>query len=196
MTDSDKLTIEVPITNYHLAAVIDSEDAEKVLAHNWFLNSQGYPAYGIWRNKQMRMHHLIVGMNPDGKIDHINGNTLDNRKCNLRFASNTENARNRRKTKSPTSSKYKGVSFYKNTGKWRAYIKVNKKFIALGSYELEVDAAKAYNAAALLYHKDYANLNVLEYNQHKESDAPYPPDFIDALKLKQALEDNQAKTST
>lgn len=97
-------------------------------------------------------------------VDHINGNGLDNRRSNLRLATRAQNARNRGvNTKSKLG--LKGVSYSKDTLKWRAYIMVNKKQIHLGLHNTPEEAAYAYNEAALKYHGDFASLNVIKDRQ-------------------------------
>lgn len=86
------------------------------------------------------------------KIDHINGNTLDNRLKNLRICSHTENMRNRK------TSGFKGVS-KTASGKYRARITVNNKELHLGSFKSKEEAAKAYNEAANKYYGVFARLN-------------------------------------
>lgn len=97
-------------------------------------------------------------------IDHINNNTFDNRKINLRICTNNENQRNRRKL-SKASSKYKGVCFAKYTKKWQASIEIRmdgkRNNIYLGQYYDEKDAAKAYNDAAIKYFGEFAKLNTI-----------------------------------
>lgn len=82
---------------------------------------------------------------------------------NLREASRCEN--NRNKTSELNSvSKYLGVSLH-NAGKsWRARIAINSKTIHLGSFKTEEEAAIAYNTAAKIHHKEFANLNIIEIN--------------------------------
>jgi hypothetical protein len=105
------------------------------------------------------MHHLVIDI-PDGMVcDHINHNGLDNRLANLRPVTHMQNVWNRRKFKSPSRSKYKGVDFAKDMKRWRARIRVNGKRIYLGSYKNEIDAAKAYDKAAKKYHGPYAAIN-------------------------------------
>jgi hypothetical protein len=90
-------------------------------------------------------------------VDHWDGNTLNNVRSNLRPASDSQNQANRKKKKG-CSSKFKGVSATKN-GRWIAYITVNYTRIWLGSYDLECDAASAYDSAARKYFKGFANTN-------------------------------------
>lgn len=94
----------------------------------------------------MFLHHAVAGYPLKGlQIDHINGNKLDNRACNLRIATRRENALNRKSRRlGRNHSKYPGVTFYKKSGKWMAQISIDKKKYYLGSYENEEDAAKSY----------------------------------------------------
>jgi hypothetical protein len=96
--------------------------------------------------------------------DHINGNGLDNRKCNLRTCSNTNNQRNS-KLRADNTSGYKGVSWTKNKNKWIVHIKVEKKQIYLGVYTCLIAAAKAYDRAAKEHFGEYANTNFKELSK-------------------------------
>ncbi len=91
-------------------------------------------------------------------IDHINRNGLDNRKANLRLATIAQNAQNAGKRKN--RSGYKGVWFAKEKRKWRAAIWHNNKREYLGYFNSPHCAAKAYDKAALKYHKEFACLNL------------------------------------
>ena len=106
------------------------------------------------------MQHFIIGKPEKGlQTDHINRNGLDNRKVNLRKCTSAENNCNVEKRTS--GSKYKGVYWYNERKMFRANINVNKKYIFLGYYNTELDAAIAYNNAALKYHGEFACLNKL-----------------------------------
>jgi hypothetical protein len=89
-------------------------------------------------------------------VDHINRNPHDNRIINLRAATNAENCRNR---KPYGSSKYLGVSWFKQSGKWKAQIKHDGEVIYLGLFEKDYEAAVAYNIAAMELNGEFANLN-------------------------------------
>jgi hypothetical protein len=97
--------------------------------------------------------------NPSEKVvDHINCNTLDNRRENLRLCNQSENIRNARKNfqgKNP----YKGVSLYKPTNRWRARIQVNDKTIYLGYYDTPEKAYEAYVAASKKYHGEFGRIS-------------------------------------
>ena len=92
--------------------------------------------------------------------DHINGKGYDNRKANLRLATRSQNCMNKPfiKTK-PFSSKYRGVCWSKSVKKWNVQIGLHGKRIFIGYFNNEISAAKAYDEAAKLYHKDFAVLN-------------------------------------
>ena len=89
-------------------------------------------------------------------IDHINGNTGDNRISNLRLASDSENSYHR-KRRSNNKTGYKGVHQREN-GKYRAYITVEKQKVNLGTFETKEEAYAAYCEAARRFHGDFARL--------------------------------------
>lgn len=109
--------------------------------------------------KQYLVHRMILGLTDSKiKVDHINGNKLDNRKSNLRIATTQQNGMNRTKIKKFTS-KYKGVGWNKRNKKWRAIIYLNNKCIYIGAYKTELEAAKAYNKKAKELYGEFAKLN-------------------------------------
>jgi len=108
--------------------------------------------------KTLLMHRLILGLMSDTECDHIDGNGLNNRRSNLRPCSHQQNAFNA-KIYRKTSSEFRGVSWRKGTDKWAAYIKFNGQQIHLGFFADEVDAARAYNGAAMKYFGVFAHLN-------------------------------------
>jgi hypothetical protein len=91
-------------------------------------------------------------------VDHINGDGLDNRRCNLRLCTHAENMANTGSYKN-SSSQYKGVTFFKRDGNWQAKICPKGKTIHLGYYSQESEAALAYNYAAKHYFGDFAKFN-------------------------------------
>jgi hypothetical protein len=88
---------------------------------------------------------------PSSLIDHINRNKLDNRICNLRLATKSQNAQNA-KTPSTNKSGYKGVSWCNKEKKWRSCIKINQKFISLGYFSEVEKASNAYQQASRELH--------------------------------------------
>lgn len=153
----------VPLTQGQ-NAIVDAEDFEWLDQWNWyaewcrFTNSfyahRRLPNHG----KIISMHAFILRCNMVEQGDHRNHDTLDNRKDNLRKCSSTQNHRNQRVCRGG-SSRYKGVSWHKQKGKWRATIKLTEKQKHLGFFFVEQDAALAYDAAALEYFGEFAHLN-------------------------------------
>lgn len=143
-------------------ALVDDEDYDYLSQYKWAYNqNRGYAFRNLPRGEGIRksvyMHREIIRALLGQEVDHINNIKLDNRKKNLRICSHIENQRNL--PLSRNTSGYRGVSWYKPTGKWRATIKVNKKFKHLGLFENIIDAAKAFDRAAKIYHGGYARLN-------------------------------------
>lgn len=99
---------------------------------------------------------LYTGKWPEKQLDHINRDTTDNRIENLREATHTENQRNRAKGKKNTSG-FKGVSWITREQKWMAGIKVDGKSYNLGYFSTSEKAHEAYQAAAIRYHREFAN---------------------------------------
>ena len=163
MTESSE-TMEIKMSNG--ATLIDSEDFNRVNGFNWFVNRQGkrrdiyYVVAPIKINKKwtrIRIHRLILNANIGEIIDHINGDGLDNRKCNLRFCTHQQNIMNRRITNG--TSKYKGVGWHKGANKWQVQICFNYKLKYLGLYTNEIDAAHRYNEEAIKLFGEFAKLN-------------------------------------
>lgn len=115
-------------------------------------------AYGYLRvkfkGKIYKLHRLawlyMYGEFPDGDIDHINHNKLDNRISNLRVVTPRENTYNKPKSKNNTSG-VTGVYWCRQTKKWKASIRVDGEFIHLGYYALFSDAVNARKNAEILY---------------------------------------------
>jgi len=123
----------------------------------------GYPE-GTLLKTRVYAHRVCVahyyGTWPEDEVDHINGVPTDNRIMNLRPCSRKENVRNSHK-RSFFTSKFLGVCWAKNVNKWHAQITVDRVNINLGYYEIETDAASAYDAAAQQYFGSFANCNFL-----------------------------------
>lgn len=150
---------EIPLTNGGIS-LCSEEDFDNLSQYKWFHIVDGnvlYAARDIDHKRFVRMHTVIMD---SLFIDHKNGNGLDNRRDNLRFATNSQNQMNRGKFAS-SYSKFKGVCWHKRDKRWTAGIKANGKELHLGNFINEYDAAKAYNDAALKYFGEYSRLNIL-----------------------------------
>lgn len=112
--------------------------------------------------KTIRLHRVVMErvlgrkLLKKEQVDHINNNSLDNRRENLRVCTNRQNQRNRGKYSTNTSG-YKGVSFIKHLNKWGARISLKSEYKHLGVFDTPEDAHKAYCEAAKEYHGEYAN---------------------------------------
>lgn len=155
----------IPVRDEHgivAYAKVDDADYEKVSPFKWSINGKaGYAVRGLVENGKARtqlMHRLIMDAPEGSRIDHVNGDKLDNRRRNLRFATRSQNAMNKGKPKNNTSG-FKGVSWYKKAKKWCARIKVNGKTIHLGLFAEIKIAARAYDAAARELHGEFAYTN-------------------------------------
>lgn len=155
--------------------IIDVDDAE-LAALRWhasfFPGYHGGGKFAVMRNTQRKngkwsteyLHRVIMArvlgrdLLQREHVDHINSDTLDNRRTNLRLASPSENLRNRGKNRNNTSG-FKGVSCFKRTGRWHARIWANGKCHHLGYYDTPEDAAHAYDIAARKVHGKFARLN-------------------------------------
>lgn len=142
-------------------AFVDDEFYEPLNQLTWCF-SQGYATRKIG-NQTVFMHHCIIGKPDIGfDVDHIDGNKLNNQKTNLRFCTRSQNTANRGANKNNKSG-YKGVSWNKNTCKWRATIVINAKQNHLGLFNTKEQAAEAYNVAAKQLFGEFALLNVIDY---------------------------------
>lgn len=145
---------------------VDDEDYERLSKNKWHIKAGGYVTRtgnkedGELRGKEIYMHREIMGF-PDGMVDHIDQNKLNNCKSNLRICNASQNTMNRSKFNQKYSSSYKGVSYDKNAKKWRAQIIKDKKRIHIGWYKTEIEAGKAYNEKAIELYGEFACLNKL-----------------------------------
>jgi hypothetical protein len=103
---------------------------------------------------------MILDLKEGEECDHVNGDKLDNRRCNLRVVTRSQNNMNAAKHRN-TTSKYKGLSWRAGLGKWQVSIQRDKRIYHLGHFVDEDDAAKAYNEAAVLLFGKYAKLNAI-----------------------------------
>jgi hypothetical protein len=141
-------------------SVISDVDFERINQHRWHYLKIGYAARNATENghrKYIYMHREIMQTPDDMETDHINGNTLDNRRENLRICTRSQNSAN--KNKYTGASGYKGVHWFKPIKKWAARIQVEHKQICLGYFSDVLDAARAYNRAAIELFGEFARLN-------------------------------------
>lgn len=141
-------------------AIVDDSDHVGLSKYKWYAAKRGYGFYAQrMKNRQIiQMHRLLTGALKGQDVDHINGDTLDNRRENLRIVTRSQNEWNRDKQRN-NSTGYKGVIL--SRGRYIARIRVHSKLINLGSFSDKKEAALAYNGGATKYHGEFAKLNVV-----------------------------------
>jgi len=147
----------IPLTQGQVA-IIDADDNERVAARLWcaYWDKVMQSFYARGPNGGLRMHRFILGLtNPAIQCDHRNGNTLDNRKANLRPATPAQNGHNRR-TRRDNKSGHAGVGWHKASEQWSASIRTGEKRIHLGLFDNKEDAIRARQAAEFKYWGEWA----------------------------------------
>lgn len=148
-------------------AVIDAEDVPLVEGRNWCSriekrkDGRVRTVYAMAKIEgQTRfMHQIILGLRPGSiKADHEDSNGLNNRKYNLRYATDTQNAANKQ-TRFDSESGIKGVTWFEPTKKWCARIMVRGERVPLGHFRCKTAAAMAYAKASKELHGEFGRLN-------------------------------------
>jgi len=167
---------EIELTQGQVA-LVDDADYEFLSQWKWFAawdaKLQGYYAMRTTRVSEhgpcgkprtIRMHRVVaerMGLAVSGlEVDHIDRKTtLDNRRGNLRVATSSQSRMNT-SPRLGSTSRFKGVSWHKARGKWEAAIQVNGRRHHLGLFIIEEDAARMYDRAAGLFHREFAVINI------------------------------------
>lgn len=144
-------------------AIVDDEDFDFLNQWKWSASVRGRHSYAVRRqsgtNKILYLHRELLGVKKRAShVDHKNGDPLDNRRSNLRICSHTQNLRNRGMN-SRNSSGFKGVTHQTLSPFWVAQIGVDGKRLYLGTFKTKIEAAQAYDEAALKHHGRFAVLN-------------------------------------
>jgi hypothetical protein len=165
--DEDTSILWVKKNGKEIKTLISTKYIDTIMNFNWFImgqtaTQQGYVGFSRrikGRTIYYKLHRLILEVEDEKVfVDHINRDRFDNRKCNLRIATRSENSRNMSKQKL-TKHKYKGIRIT-NSGKFECTIFVNGKPIYLGCFLTELEAVKVYDENAALYHGEFAATNV------------------------------------
>lgn len=155
-TQSEQTMATIKVGIHGHVAQVDDADIPLLSSFTWSLLKVKHLCYAVHLKRVMvgtkasttavLMHRLLTGAKNGTDVDHINGDGLDNRRCNLRVCSRAENLRNARVGQRNTSG-YKGVSWQKDKRRWRAEITVNYKRIRLGEFKHLQDAVAARKEA-------------------------------------------------
>jgi hypothetical protein len=141
--------------------LVDDDMFDYLNQWKWYYSHDGYAERKVYVNKKyklLKMHREILGLSGAICTDHINRNTIDNRKENLRIANKSQNGANRSFNKNSLSG-IKGVCFDKNRNKWRASIGFQNKWIHIGRYKNIEEAIGAYNNKAIELFGEFAYIN-------------------------------------
>lgn len=147
-------------------AMVDDEDYDYLKQWKWYAYANGRTYYARRntlsrehesKRKTVLMHRDILSIPSGMEPDHVNHNGLDKRKANLRVCLHSQNIQGQQPQKN-CESHYKGV--FRHYGNWRARIRAGGKKTNLGTYALEIDAARAYDAKAKELFGKYAYLNL------------------------------------
>lgn len=157
--EPDRHFVMIPLTQGKFA-LVDEADAEWITSSGkWYAAKKLRTYYAVradpGRHRTLLMHAVIAGFKG---VDHANRNGLDNRRINLRAANQSQNTANIGLTKANKSG-YKGVRWLPKCSKWIAGIRVRGQYIHLGLFSDPIEAAVAYNAAALEAYGEFAWLN-------------------------------------
>ncbi len=158
---------EIPLTQGYVA-IVDDEDWPKLSKHKWHVVLLRTGSYAARRTRKSEggngslvyMHRQLLGIVGSAQVDHADHDGLNNRRTNIRTCTKAQNMANLRKTR--RTSRFKGVSWYKQDQKWSAQVTVDGTKLHLGYFDDEVLAARVYNGAAAEAFGEFALLNIIE----------------------------------
>lgn len=156
--------IEIPLSKGYVA-IVDDDCPPEILTQKWYaqVRSTGnvYASRSVFgengRHSTQWLHRVIVSAPAGFDVDHIDGNGLNNQHSNLRVCTRVQNSRNRALDRRSTSG-LKGV-YIRASGRWQARIKTSGRFLSLGVFDSKLEAAKAYDEAALRLYGEFARTN-------------------------------------
>lgn len=155
----------IPLTKGKFA-MVDDKDFERVNQFKWFAQKMGHGFYAArtivkpdGKKFQLYLHHfLLPGV---ARVDHRDGNSLNDQTENIRPATKQQNSRGFQRKKLGATSKFRGVCWNKRASKWIAqiHVTVGGDPVHLGCFINEEDAARAYDSAAVFYFGEWASTN-------------------------------------
>lgn len=138
---------------------VSNEDFDVLKDINWHFDGRYARTNNFGRDKKIRMHTFLLNPEEGFVVDHINGDTLDNRRDNLRVCTQRENLLNSKAQTNSKYSKFKGLCFYKHLNKYVVNIGHNGVNHIVGYFTDEIEAAKAYDKKAKELFGEFAYLN-------------------------------------
>lgn len=148
---------EIELTR-NKVSLVDDEDYEAIRQLRWYANWNGWKWYAHNRTNSISMHRFILRAKRGTQIDHKNGNGLDNRKQNLRFCTNQQNAFNQKYPQKGNKLGLKGVYWHRPMKKFTAEITVGGKHMHLGFFDTPFDADTVYREAEKTYFGEFARV--------------------------------------
>jgi len=164
---------QIPLTQGQFA-IVDDEDYDFLMQWKWVAQKSKKTFYAFKsvaapKKSRILMHRLLIKVSdPKIYVDHRDGNGLNNQKSNLRPCTPTQNQHNQQLSKNNKTG-FKGVYFSSANNKFVSTIMVNKKALFLGLFTNPIDAALAYDIAAIELHKDFSRLNFPEQKEYPEN---------------------------
>lgn len=140
-------------------AIVDDSDFDWLSQQMWWVNlgTVRPRAMGRINGKQVYMHRMILDAPAGSDVDHVNRDSLDNRRCNLRIATRRQN--NANAVRKIHTSRFKGVSWQTERQCWACSGSINNKRLHLGRFQNEEDCARAYDSWASKHYGEFARLN-------------------------------------
>lgn len=142
-------------------ALVDDEDYNYLIQWKWCAKKDRPGKFYAGRTQRHRiilMHRVLMNAKKGQEVDHKNGDTLNNRRYNLRLCTSGQNNQNSMSRKN-SSSRYKGVCFSNHARKWQVEITHKGKHHYLGYYDSEEEAARTYDKFARIYFREFARTN-------------------------------------
>ena len=160
---------EIPLTKGYVA-LVDEGDYERISAFRWHvLSGRSGNRYGVrWgprvlgKPTHVYMHHAVLQTLPGIRVDHRDGDGLNNTRANLRPATASQNNIARIRLRKDKTSKFRGVSWDAHNQKWRAAATFQKKCRNFGNFDQEEDAARAFDHGVARLYGEWARFNFPE----------------------------------
>jgi hypothetical protein len=154
--ESDPTVRRIPLGN-NLFAIVDARDYKKLSKYRWYASPHGSTIYASCRKngRAVYMHRMIMKPRKGYIVDHIDGNGLNNRRCNLRVCTHQQNQANR----GPRGGSSRFVGVYRHGDKWQAEVRYRGEYFYAGLFDDEVEAAKARDRKAYELNGEHAYIN-------------------------------------